>query len=364
MRIADKMAFEQVNTNLRKNRTEMADLQHQAATQKRVNKPSDDPLAAARILSTRKDYSWNQQFVKNLNFAKSLLNFSDDSLGDLSELLMRAKELALSQANDASANHASRQVVASEIHQLFLAGVNIGNRKLADRYLFGGYQTITAPFDSNGNYYGDEGEMRLEIGTNSNVTMNIPGSQVFLGRGLSSDGATTINTAEYPASAEELRAMREKSETREKEVSGQVPGQVFEAPLRGPASVVANSPRVTTRAVENQGGINVFSVLKDLEIGLRTNDKSAVQASLTQVDQALDQVILARSQVGARVMVLNSTLETLEKAKLDNKSSMSQLEDADAFAVISDINKVENSLNATLATSGKMIQTSLLDFLK
>ena len=49
MRIADKMQFSQINQNVQKNRAEMSDLQNQAATQKRITKPSDDPLAASRV---------------------------------------------------------------------------------------------------------------------------------------------------------------------------------------------------------------------------------------------------------------------------------------------------------------------------
>lgn len=49
MRIADKMQLNQTNTNVLKNRTEMYQLQNQAATQKRINKPSDDPLSSTRF---------------------------------------------------------------------------------------------------------------------------------------------------------------------------------------------------------------------------------------------------------------------------------------------------------------------------
>src|SRR5262245_7766742 len=112
------MQYEQVNKNVTKNRSEMAELQNQAATQKRVTKPSDDPLAASRVLANRIDLQGNRQFSKSLTYARSFIEFTDQSLGDLSEVLMRAKELAISQANDASANEESRRVVATEVGQL------------------------------------------------------------------------------------------------------------------------------------------------------------------------------------------------------------------------------------------------------
>jgi flagellar hook-associated protein 3 FlgL len=130
MRIADKMAFEQVNRSITKNRTEMAELQNQAATQKRVTKPSDDPIAAARVLGARLDLKGTEQYIKNLNYAKGFLDYSEQSLGDLSDVLVRAKELAISQANDASANEQTRRSVAAEIDQLHGHAIQIGNRKL------------------------------------------------------------------------------------------------------------------------------------------------------------------------------------------------------------------------------------------
>src|SRR5690348_8943903 len=104
------MQFDQVNHNVGRSRSELTDLQNQAATQKRVNKPSDDPLAVTRVMATRNELQSNEQFIKNINSAKSFLTMSEESLGELTDNLIRAKELALSQANDAGANATSRRV--------------------------------------------------------------------------------------------------------------------------------------------------------------------------------------------------------------------------------------------------------------
>src|SRR5690348_8774494 len=100
MRIADKMQFELVNRNVQKNRADMNDLQDKAATQKRINKPSDDPLAATRVLGARTEERGNSQFIKNIANVKSFLEFTDQNLSELGELVIRAKELAIQQSND------------------------------------------------------------------------------------------------------------------------------------------------------------------------------------------------------------------------------------------------------------------------
>ena len=148
MRIADKMAYEQVNGNVAKNRTQMAELQNQAATQKRVTKPSDDPLAAARVLTSRVDLQGNKQYTKSLAYARSFLEYTDQAMGDLTEVMVRAKELAISQSNDASSSEHTRRVTATEVEQLYNQVVQIGNRKLGDRFIFAGYKTLNAPFNT------------------------------------------------------------------------------------------------------------------------------------------------------------------------------------------------------------------------
>ncbi len=367
MRVSDGMTFTQVNRNLEKNRTEMSDLQNKAATQKRVNKPSDDPVAAARVLTTRIDLQGSKQYIKNLNYAQSFLEFTDQSLDELTQTLVRLKELIVGQSNDASANKTSRRVVATEVEQLYNQMVKVGNRKLGDRFIFGGFSTTKAPFATKGQYKGDSGEILVSVDKQSYLAMNIPGSKVFLGEGLSADGISHA-TSTQPATIEDFVAENDQKDLKEK------PQEPVKASptLRGPASVesslnqhaIANTPSKPAKTESDQKGTNLFNMVKKIEIALRTDDKVGLQNSLEKVDSAISQVVLARSHIGSRAMVLNSSLETLQKGKVDAYAQISNLEDADAFKVISDINKSESTLQATLATSGKMMQKSLMDFLR
>jgi flagellar hook-associated protein 3 FlgL len=371
MRIADKMQFEQVKGNISKNRSQMSELQNQAATQKRVTKPSDDPLAASRVLANRIDLQGNKQFTKSLNYAKSFLEFTDQSLGDLSEILMRAKELAISQSNDASGNEESRRVVATEVDQLYNGCVNIGNRKLGDRFIFGGFHTQKAPFDVDGNYHGDGGEMNIHIDKEAFLPMNVPGGRVFLGKGIDSNGMVKQGLPQAKTIEEfDLQQARAKSS---EPVPEHEPGMAQPKPvqMRGPASVngmeldvASHSGHHEAEEPRDSAGVNLFRVMRNLEIALKTNDKEAVQGTLDELDSALSQVVLTRSQVGSRGMALDNWMQTLEKNKVDNQTEISSLEDADIFSTVSDINKTQTTLQATLQTSGKLIQPSLLDFLR
>lgn len=349
MRIADKMQFEQVNKNIGRNRTQMSDLQNQAASQKRVVKPSDDPLAASRVLANRIDLQGNLQFTKSVNVARSFVEYTDQSLGDLSEVLVRAKELAIGQSSDGASNEHSRRIVATEMEQLYNHMVSIGNRKLGDRFIFGGFHTQNSPFDQEGKYGGDSGEIMIHIDKETFLPMNITGARVFLGEGVSANGMVKSG----PPQAKSIEELQESLKPEEPP-----PTQRGSATLRGPASVTEPTPE------ELPHGINLFHLVRDLGTALSTNDKAGIQDSLDVLDQGIEQVVLSRAQVGTRASLLDSFMQTMERAKVDNKAAISSLEDADIFSTVSDINKTQSTLQATLETSGKLIQPSLLQFLK
>ncbi len=360
MRVADKIIHNQIKSGLNKNRLDMVDLQNKAATQKRIDRPSVDPLGAAKVLSARTEEQGAVQFLKNLHQAKSFLNYSEESLSQLSNALVRAKELVLSQANDASSNSHTRQTTAAEIEQIFWQAVQIGNRKLGDRFIFGGEKTIKAPFDVNGYYKGDEGEIFIQVDKDSYVAMNIDGKKVFHGKNLTSDGIAK-ETRDISKTLEDLIASRQQDEIQKQELEQQKLREMnennFDPDSRELASVKTSESLFTS-------GVNIFDVLKDLQISLKTNDKFSIQNCISKLDEAIAQVVLARSQLGSRVMALDNTLQGLEKLKIDSKITASQLEDADTFNLVSDLNKAETTLKTSLATSGRMVQPSLLDFLR
>lgn len=346
MRVADKMNFNHINRNIAKNRTEMADLQGQAATQKRINKPSDDPLSSARVLALRTDERSSDQFLKNIANARQFLETTDQALGELTEILSRAKELALGQASDGSSNPETKRAVASEVEQLFFQTLQVGNRKLGDRFIFGGHQTESQPFTNKGIYNGDDGDIRVQVNKDTFLPVNVPGDRVFLGYGLSNDGV--IRPAnETPTSVEELVAYREADQLRKSENEKAI-GQMANVEVGG----------------DSTQGENLIQALNALMVGLISDDKHSTQDSIDALDAGIAQVIQARAQVGSRVHTLNLTEQSLQKSIQDSKATASQHEDADAFKVISDINKTDSALRATLETSGKLVQTSLLDFLR
>lgn len=340
MRVSDKMTFNQSVHNMNKNRGDLLVYQNQAATQKRINKPSDDALGAARILEAKTEIAGFDQFKKNILSAKEFVEVSEQSLGQVSDLLIRAKELAIDQADDAGNGPETRRIVAAEIKQIYEQLVNVGNRRHGDRFLFGGYKSTQAPFDMSGQYFGDDSEIEVQIDKSSFMAMNIPGSVVFLGRTLHQ---------EVPP-----EAVLKDDKT--------------EVEVRGPASVESSLSQQTLVSKEQgswgKRSTNIFDTIRDLEIGLNANDKRAVQQSLDEIEDAFNQINMARGELGSRISSLNTGLETLQKLNIDSRTTQSEIEDVDMYDLVNNLSRTQNQLEASLTTSGKMLQTSLLDFLK
>lgn len=359
MRVTDKMNKIQILNNIQKNRTELASLQNQAATMKRVTKPSDDPMASAKILATRTDNKNLEQFEKNINFAKSFLESTEAALSQVSEALVRAKELAIQGASDTNGG-SPREMISSEIAQIYNSVVEISNRRMGDRYIFSGYQTLNAPFNKDGQYAGDDGEMKVQNQKGQYVSMNLTGERIFLGRGMAGDGIQK-SPYEVPQSVEELQNYKISEADRQFQNQEVIENELS---TRGPASVGRIQRVGAEDPVSGGQGVNIFSIINGLDSALKSNDREGIQDALEPLDQALNQINLARAEIGGRVNQMNATVDGIDRSIVDNKVYNSQLEDADLFQVMTDLNRADTALKGSLETSNKVMTMSLLDFLK
>jgi flagellar hook-associated protein 3 FlgL len=108
MRVTDGTNYGVVRDSLTRSRGRMENLQMENATLKKLNRPSDDPVGSAKVLEVRTDKVNNEQFQNNARLAEAFLDNTDHALEDLSEIVMRAKEIAIGQSSNASSTPQSR----------------------------------------------------------------------------------------------------------------------------------------------------------------------------------------------------------------------------------------------------------------
>ena len=128
----------------------IVDTQQQVSTGRRVNTPSDDPVAAARIAGLDASLKRLDQYRANATIACNQLGLEEESLATAIDNLQRVTELAV-QANTDTLSNGDRAAIAAELRQRRASLVGIGNITDADgKYLFGGYSEATRPFTEGG----------------------------------------------------------------------------------------------------------------------------------------------------------------------------------------------------------------------
>lgn len=183
MRVTNQILFRQSQDGIQKTNQRLAQLQEAITTGKRINHFEDDPLGAVRAFDLRTFESSLDQYDKNINASLPFLEQSDDALGEVVEVIGRAKELALQMTNDSN-NATDRKIAAAEVRQLYERMLGLANTQLEGRYIFGGFKNGSAPFSSTGAYSGDNGEIDVQTDAASSVTINLPGSKVFQAAGV------------------------------------------------------------------------------------------------------------------------------------------------------------------------------------
>ncbi|GEM_PF-1990154 len=187
MRVTQQTISTQVLDGLQRAYQQLARAQEIVTTGRRINHLADDPLGTARAFNLRAFEDAVSQYKRNIDNANPVLAESDAVLGDAVSGLTRAKELALSVANDTN-SQTERQAAAEEIHAILQQLLAEANTQVDNRFIFGGFLNGAAPFvqgASGIDYVGDNGEVKVQTSATHTLTTNLIGSQVFQGAGVS-----------------------------------------------------------------------------------------------------------------------------------------------------------------------------------
>jgi flagellar hook-associated protein 3 FlgL len=184
MRISTLQSFNKGLNSILDNQSQVNKTQQQVSTGKRVLTPADDPIAATKILQLQQDAALREQFGKNMIGAEGRLTLEETQLAGITDNLTRLKELTI-KAGDGSKTISDRQAIAAEVRQILGATVDLMNSKDAGgEYLFGGFKGGTEPFQQNEagryDYAGDEGQRFLSIASSTTVATGDNGKNLFV----------------------------------------------------------------------------------------------------------------------------------------------------------------------------------------
>ena len=274
------------------------------ASGKKINKPSDNPIAMGQVLDYRQTLSTIDQYQDNIQRGKTYLDITETNLKLVDDLLMGIR--AISQA-EAGGTAESRQLAAEDVKNLFDQVLDIGNSKLNGNYMFSGYQTKTAPFSRDDSqvstydkfsvaYNGDAGDVRFIIAENTEVTIPANGEAMF------------------------------------------------------------HDP--------NPPAVSVFDIMRDLIVALENDDTTAISAQSGQIDLARTQLNNFRSANGPIMHQFEATENHWQNYRPKIEELLGKEEDADIAKAVVELQSIELAYQTTIATAARIIQPGLINFLK
>ncbi|MBB5022729.1 flagellar hook-associated protein FlgL [Desulfurispira natronophila] len=183
MRVTSNMLSANFLGGVNKSLNNMLESNKQIASNRTVLAPSSDPVRVSQALSFQNSIDLSSQYQRNISNTKTWLDLSDGSLQSISSILQKTKnDFALAGSSDSMSPDA-RKALANDVEAMRRELISLGNTKHLDRYIFGGHQTRSEPFQErkqeieiirNGSYVGTSGAVLYSKGVFSDLP-ELPG---------------------------------------------------------------------------------------------------------------------------------------------------------------------------------------------
>jgi flagellar hook-associated protein 3 FlgL len=110
--------------------------------------------------------------------------------------------------------------------------------------------------------------------------------------------------------------------------------------------------------------VDVFDNLNLLEAAVRVGSEVDMQNELERLETSVEQVITTRQRIGLQINRLDGAETVASYLNTRLPETMAELSDVDFTAAVTELKMVENALQATIATSSRLMKgTSLLDYI-
>lgn len=414
MRIASVQVFERAVNGIQNATRQVSDTQNQISTGKRVLTPSDDPVAATRILAIDRELALREQYGENIGAARSRLELEEATLDRFQDVLGRLRELA-QQATSPALTQTDRQFIGREIEarREELLGL-MNSRDASGEFLFAGHQGGQAPFvrEPGGGtaYVGDEGQRRLRVSESTTVPVTDSGKRLFVDvpsertrfaiethpdndpvgaaapafrRVVDQDALDAAAPAQFVIEFGDPRVLdpaQANVTVRDRDTGRVIDGvedQPFASgsPVRfaGVEIVITGQPQPGDRfLVRTTGTEPVLDAVDRLGETLRVaGDTAAGQALLAEelgaaiaaFDAQDTRILEVRSELGARLNTLDSVAALHEQLDVQARETLSELRDLDYAEAVSRLNFQSFVLEAAQRSFARTSNLSLFDLI-
>jgi len=340
MRVTNKMLSNSFLNDMRTNLANMRTLQQQMTSGKEIRKPSDDPFKAARAMQLHSDINTNKQYNENIKDTLNWLDTTDTALGQATDTMQRVRELLVS-AGNASYGSNERKAIKDEINQKVGELSQILNTNFDGKYLFGGSRGTSKPVTTEIDaatkntklVYSAKDGGKLQVSNPPVPTDAGYNEYNMIGAKLSVEISQGV-TMEYNVSANDVLQFN-----------------------------------------ENGTDYNLSEMLAKITNHLdgKNDDGTAVDASATSkltnedlkgVTDAINNLLRVRSEVGSKQNRMESAKEKNEEENFNLTEILSKIEDIDITEKTMEYSTMQTVYMASLQTSAKVLQPSLIDYLR
>jgi flagellar hook-associated protein 3 FlgL len=306
MKISTTLYFDRANQQLGDVQGELAKTQEQLSTGKQIVKPSDSPDKASLVTRLESELARQSGYQNTLKTVNTRLQASETVLKNTSDVMVRIKELAVQAASD-TLSPADRQSIALEIGSLKDQMLSLANTQDTNgNYLFSGSRVGSPAFSKDAKgvvvYQGDESRMKVAVGDNRRMNLNMPGSDAFV-KVIRDDG-------------------------------------------KG-----------------NKVGVGFFQAIDDLANAVKNSDHTNMQRGIAEIDGLQQGVSDATAQIGTDMNVVDMQNSVLDEITLRLKTTKSDAEDLDYTSAITKMNKDQLALEAAQSSFAKISQLSLFKYM-
>jgi flagellar hook-associated protein 3 len=180
-RVSNLMRTDMVSQQVTRTQAQLLQVQDQLSTGKRIGRPSDDPADAAVAMQLQKTLEQRQAFSDNIDAARSQLSEVDSTLGDLTDLLQQAQQIASANAGS-DVTPDARIGAAALVQSLYTQAIAVGNKSFNGTYLFGGDKATAPPFETaqgGVKFVGSSTSLANQVDENSSFSFMVDGAAVF-----------------------------------------------------------------------------------------------------------------------------------------------------------------------------------------
>ena len=400
MQISTQQFFDRSLRNMQETQSDAAKTNEQLSTGKALIRPSDDTDKLRTIGNLERAIEKVQTYNDNVDHLITRYATEEGALSSASDILIRAKELAI-QASNATMSSEDRKIVAIEVAGLKAELLALANSKdVGGQAMFGGAKTKTDPFvvDAEGkvSYEGDSRQTMIEVSENRQLAKNRSGLEVFSGVTRLDDNGQTkrIDFFSVLADFEESLVAEQKTQitvapgklaqnTGELTINGVQISQAEDRPTLAELVTLINQETARTHVqasadadgnlvIENAPGYEIENIVFAEAPGILSEisgtvtpsvDSRLMERSISEVGNLHDNISIALGRIGSEV----NNAEHQKDINLDNEVRLKQFKssevDVDFAEAVSRFNAELARLEAAQASFAKISQLSLFEYL-